>query len=149
MDDAKRVVQASAVIDAPAAEIFEQIADPSCQPAWDGNDNLSFAAPGQRVQGSGDVFVMITTKGHERHNHVRDFVEGRLIAWAPSEPGQEPPGHLWRWELLPVDEQRTIVTHTYDWSQLRDEQRFERARATTADRLQASIDRLAATLGSN
>lgn len=149
MDDAKRIVQASAIIDAPAEEIFEQIADPSLQPAWDGNDNLSFAAPGQRVRSVGEVFVMTTTNGKERHNHVRGFDEGRLIAWAPSEPGQEPPGHVWRWELLPLDEQRTEVTHTYDWSELHDEQRFERARATTADRLQASIDLLAATLGSN
>ena len=55
-----------------------------------------------------------------------------------------PPGHLWRWELDPVDQTRTRVTHTYDWTRLTDEQRLPRARATTAERLQASIDRLAA-----
>ncbi len=58
--------------------------------------------------------------------------------------GKEPPGHLWRWELEPLDDGRTLVTHTYDWSQLTDEQRLPRARATTSDKLQASIDRLAA-----
>ncbi len=36
------------------------------------------------------------------------------------------------------------MTHTYDWTQLTDEKRLARARATTADRLQASLDRLAA-----
>jgi hypothetical protein len=36
------------------------------------------------------------------------------------------------------------VTHTYDWTQLEDEQRVPRARATTADKLRASLDRLAA-----
>jgi hypothetical protein len=36
-----------------------------------------------------------------------------------------------------------LVRHTYDWSELTDPKRFERARATTADRLRASVDRLA------
>jgi hypothetical protein len=35
------------------------------------------------------------------------------------------------------------VTCTYDWTRLTDENRLPRARATTADRLQASLDRLA------
>jgi hypothetical protein len=62
----------------------------------------------------------------------------------PAEPGQEPPGHLWRWELEPISPSRTRVTHTYDWTQLTDAKRFPRARATTADKLQASLVRLAA-----
>ncbi len=57
---------------------------------------------------------------------------------------EAPPGHLWRWELEPVDPSHTRVTHTYDWTQLTDESRFARARATTADSLRASLDRLAA-----
>jgi hypothetical protein len=78
-----------------------------------------------------------------RENHVVEFEEGRLIAWRPSEPGSPPPGHLWRWQLEPLDGGRTRVTHTYDWSRLTDESRFERARATTADKLSASLTRLA------
>jgi len=73
-----------------------------------------------------------------------EFEEGRRIAWRPAEPGQRPPGHLWRWELKPIDESRTSVTHTYDWSQLTDAKRLARARATTDAKLQASVDRLAA-----
>ena len=91
-----------------------------------------------------DVFVMTLTVGSERENHVVEFEEGRRIAWTPAEPGKVPPGHLWRWELEPVDASRTRVTHTYDWTRLTDEGRLPRARATTADRLQASLDRLAA-----
>jgi hypothetical protein len=90
------------------------------------------------------MFSMTLTGGEVRHNHVVEFEEGRLIAWIPSEPGQRPPGHLWRWELAPVDASHTLVTHTYDWTQLTDERRFQRARATTADKLRASLDRLAA-----
>ena len=86
---------------------------------------------------------MRTTKGDVRDNHVVEFEEDRRIAWQPAEPGRAPPGQLWRWELEPIEQLRTRVTHTYDWTQLTDERRFTRARATTADRLQASLDRLA------
>ncbi|GAB3756294.1 SRPBCC family protein [Yimella radicis] len=142
-----RVVSATRDIDAPADVIFELIADPARQPEWDGNDNLSKAAAGQRVRQVGDVFRMTTTKGKERDNHVVEFEEGRLIAWKPSGVGEPQAGHLWRWELEPIDTGSTRVTHTYDWTGLTDEQRFERARWTTSERLLGSIDRLAAAVG--
>ena len=137
------VVSASCEIAAPADKISELIADPSLQPRWDGNDNLAEAPTDQRVRAVGDVFTMTITMGSIRENHVVEFEEGRLIAWRPSEPGKEPPGHLWRWELEPLDGSRTLVTHTYDWSRLTDEMRLPRARATTADKLQLSMERLA------
>jgi len=112
-----RVVSVSREISAEPGRIFELIADPAQQPSWDGNDNLAQAPAGQRVRRAGEVFTMTLTRGMIRENHVVEFEEGRRIAWRPAEPGQRPPGHLWR---------------------------FERARATTAGRLQASLDRLAA-----
>jgi len=141
---APQVVSATREIAATAEAIFELIADPSMQPRWDGNDNLSAAPAGQRVRAVGDVFTMALTRGGVRENHVVEFEEGRLIAWRPAEPGKAPPGHLWRWTLTPHDAGHTLVTHTYDWTQLTDEGRFERARATTAERLGASLDGLAA-----
>ncbi len=140
--EAPRVVCACREVAASAGRIFELIADPASQPRWDGNDNLAEAPGGQRVRALGEVFLMTTTKGHLRENHVVEFDEGRLIAWRPAEPGQQPPGHLWRWELEPIDPSRTRVTHTYDWTALNDETRLARARATTADKLHASLDRL-------
>jgi uncharacterized protein YndB with AHSA1/START domain len=137
------VVTAGRDIAATPAEIFELIADPAQQPRWDGNDNLAAAPAGQRVGAVGDVFAMTLTAGSVRHNHVVEFVEQRRIAWRPSEPGRSAPGHLWRWELEPIDDRLTRVTHTYDWSQLIDEQRIPRARATTTQMLRASLDRLA------
>jgi uncharacterized protein YndB with AHSA1/START domain len=141
-----RILSASREINAHAGTIFELIADPAVQPSWDGNDNLGEAAPGQRVHGVGDVFVMTLGSGSVRDNRVVEFTEGALIAWMPGDVGQEPAGHLWRWELEPVDETRTLVTHTYDWTGLPDdapEPRLERARSTSTDNLQASLDRLA------
>jgi uncharacterized protein YndB with AHSA1/START domain len=138
-----RVVSTSREIAAEPGQIFELIADPAQQPRWDGNDNLAEAAAGQRVRQPGDVFTMRLTGGAMRENHVVEFDEGRRIAWMPAEVGRERPGHLWRWELEPIGAARTRVTHTYDWTGLTDENRFATARATTTDKLQASLDRLA------
>ena len=143
-ENSERVVMATREIASNAERIFELIADRAQQPRWDGNDNLAEAADGQRVRALGEVFIITTTKANVRENHVVEFEEGRRIAWKPAERGQEPPGHLWRWELEPVQRSRTRVTHTYDWSQLTDAGRFPRARWTTAERLKASLDRLAA-----
>jgi uncharacterized protein YndB with AHSA1/START domain len=142
--DVPRVVSASCEIAAGPEQIFELIADPAQQPRWDGNENLAEAAAGQRVRGVGDVFSMTLTGGAVRENHVVEFDEGRRIAWTPAEPGRQPPGHLWRWELEPAGASRTRVTQTYDWTRLTDEKRLVRARATTVARLQASLDRLTA-----
>jgi len=143
-DSAPRIVSATRDIAASAERIFELIADPALQPSWDGNDNLAESAAGQRVHRVGDVFTTRLTLGADRHNHVVEFTEGHRIAWCPSEPDSEPPGHRWRWELTPVSSTRTSVTHTYDWTELSDPKRLARARATTPDRLRASMDRLAA-----
>ncbi len=139
-----RVIVASREIAADAGRIFDLIADPAQQPRWDGNENLGQAAAGQRVRRAGDVFMMTLLSGKIRENHVVEFDEGRLIAWTPAEPGQPPPGHLWRWELEPAGPSRTRAIHTYDWTRLTDESRLARARATTADKLGYSLDRLAA-----
>ncbi len=142
-DDAPRVVRASREVEAPAALLFDLVADPGQQPRWDGNDNLASAEPGQRVRAVGDVFRTTLTNGGVRENHVVEFEVGRLLAWRPSEVGRRPPGHLWRWEFEALSPGRTSVTHTYDWTLLEDRNRLPRARATTPERLLASLDRLA------
>lgn len=139
-----RIVTASREVAASAEKLFDLIADPTQQPRWDGNSNLSRAGSEQRVARVGDVFLMHLTSGGVRENHVVEFVENRRIAWRPAEPGKQPPGHLWRWELEPLGESRTRVTHTYDWTQLNDPKRLSRARRTTEENLLASLNKLAA-----
>jgi uncharacterized protein YndB with AHSA1/START domain len=138
------IVSATRVVSASAERIFDLIAEPSMQPSWDGNNNLAAAAPGQRVHRVGDVFKTTLTSGAVRENHVVEFIEGAKIAWRPAEPGKRPPGHLWRWELNPINATLTSVTHTYDWTELTDSTRLQRARSTTPDMLRESMDRLAA-----
>lgn len=137
-------MSASREIAAAPDVIFELIADPAQQPRWDGNGNLTEAAAGQRVRAVGDVFRMMVHSGTVRENHIVEFEEGRRIAWLPSEEGKAPPGHLWRWEIEPLGDSCSRVTHTYDWTNLTEEKRLVRAKATTADNLAASIERLAA-----
>lgn len=142
-----RVVSYERVIQARPQQLFALIADPSAQPRFDGNNNLATAAHGQRVRAVGDLFTMTLTGGAVRENHVVEFEEARRIAWRPAEPGRQPPGHLWRWEFVALDDAHTLIRHTYDWTELTDPQRFERARATTTTQLQASVDRLVAATG--
>ncbi len=137
------VVSASAEIAAGAPTVFELIADPTRQPEWDGNDNL-VASTSERVRQVDDVFEMTNTNGRVRENHIVEFTEGRLLAWRPSAVGEPQPGHLWRWDVEPLGDGSCYVTHTYDWSQLTDDSRMERARGTTSAMLQASLERLKA-----
>ena len=58
-------------------------------------------------------------------------------------PGARAAGSLVAMAAGILEESRTLVTHTYDWSRLTDEMRLPIARAMTADKLRASIDRLA------
>jgi len=141
--EVERIVKASRPVSASAERIFGLIADPSIQPSWDGNNNLASAAPGQRVRQVGDIFKMTLTNGAVRENHVVEFIEGSIIAWRPAEPKKLPPGHLWRWEVKPINPTLTTVTHTYDWTELTDSTRLAKAQSTTAEMLRESIDRLA------
>ena len=143
MDKENRVVSASRDIAAPGETVFELIADPRRQPEWDGNDNLVEIITGDHIRGVGESFAMRTTKGNHRDNLVVDFEEGRRIAWRPGNEGEAPAGHEWRWEVVPLEDGSSRVTHTYDWTELTDEARMPRARATQEPQLRASLDRLA------
>jgi hypothetical protein len=143
MTEDSRVASCERRVDAPASAVFELIADPARQPEWDGNGNLGSSPEGQRIHAVGDTFVTILTKGTRRESLVVEFEEGRRIAWLPiDELTGSPPGHLWRYELEPLADGHTLVRLTYDWSNLSDPSRVARARATTAERLAASLIRL-------
>jgi len=141
--DPEGIVTATRAMSASAERIFALIAEPSSQPSWDGNNNLASSAPGQRVHQVGDVFKTTLTNGAVRENHVVEFIENTKIAWLPAEPGKQPAGHLWRWELSEINSTLTTVTHTYDFTALTDAKRLEKARSTTAEMLRESMDNLA------
>ena len=127
VSEEQRVVTASRDIAAPAELIFELIADPSRQPRWDGNDNLSEAEPGQRVRAVGDVFTMTLTPGQVRENHVSSSSRAAASPGGPPRPAPAP-GHLWRWVLEPIDAAARGDAHLR-LDAAHDEKRLRRARA--------------------
>ncbi|MBC6448204.1 SRPBCC family protein [Actinokineospora xionganensis] len=113
---APRQVSDTRVIDAPAAEIFELLADPAKHPLIDGSGTvLSARGTGSRRLKLGDKFGMDMKMGRQYKilNTVVEFEENRLIAWRHFY------GHRWRWQLRDLGDGRTEVTETFDWSTAR------------------------------
>ena len=106
-------VSETRVIDAPASEIFALLTDPAQHPRLDGSGTVLAVQPGgpQRLT-LGTQFGMDMKIGapYKITNTVVEFEQDRLIAWRHFN------GHRWRWQLEPLDDGRTQVTETFDWS---------------------------------
>ena len=121
-------VSVSRSIAAPAARIFQVLADPANHPALDGSGMLR-VAPGQLLPSQvGDTFTMAMylpdLGDYLMINRITDFEQDRRIAWEPT-PGDavasqnaELPvgasqGYSWGFQLQPGDD-TTIVTELFD-----------------------------------
>lgn len=131
------------------ARLFAVLCDPGRHAALDGSDMVRRAVTSDRITKVGDVFRMVVyhpaVGEYQTDNHVVEFEPLRKIAWATSAVDAEPAGWRWIWEL--GDEGGTTeVTHTYDWSRVRDEAVLERVSfpLVTAQQMETSIERLAA-----
>ncbi len=132
-----------------ANQLFAVLSDPERHAAIDGSGMVRGAATRERITGVGDVFRMVVyhpaVGEYQTDNHVVEFEPLRRIAWAPSTVGGEPAGWRWIWDL--GDEAEfTVVTHTYDWSRVIDEEVLKRVTfpLVSAEQMQTSIERLAA-----
>jgi hypothetical protein len=108
-------ISRSAEVNAPADEIFAIVADPRRHHDLDGSGTVLEAIEGQERLTSGARFsVRMKQYGvpYRITSKVTDFTEGRVVEW------QHPLGHRWRWELTPLSERATLVTETFDYSQL-------------------------------
>lgn len=108
---APRNASARRLVPAPAAEVFELLATPARHPLIDGSGTVT--AVQERTPerlSSGARFGMEMRWGlpYKILNEVVEFEEGRRIAW------RHFAGHVWRYELEPLDESRTRVTETFD-----------------------------------
>jgi uncharacterized protein YndB with AHSA1/START domain len=108
----KRSVSHSAVIDAPADEIFAILTDARQHPEFDGSGSVKsvLSAPEKLELGSSFGMRMHLLAPYVIKNKVVEYEPDRLIAW------RHFGGHRWRYELEPVSEGRTRVTETFDWS---------------------------------
>jgi len=107
---APRTTGARIVIEAPAQQIFDLIADPRCHPLFDGSGTLqgSISGPLRLHLGAKFGMAMKIKVPYRITNTVVAFEEGRKISWS----------HLmkWRWsyELRDLGGGKTEVTETFD-----------------------------------
>jgi uncharacterized protein YndB with AHSA1/START domain len=110
MSDSK--VSHSVVVDAPPEVIFNVLADPARHSEIDGSDSVKGAVRNPRRLRKGAKFRMRMHRYGVPYlitNTVVEFEENRRIAW------RHIGRHVWRWELEPVEGNRTRVTETFDW----------------------------------
>jgi len=107
-----RKVSVTRVIDAPAAKIFAVLADPRQHSVIDGSGTVKGNVSGPDHLELGSKFGMKMRWGvpYRIRSKVVEYDENRRIAWAHL--GK----HRWRYELEPLDDGRTRVTETFDWS---------------------------------
>lgn len=101
------------MIGAPPEAIFEVLTDPSLHPVIDGSGSVRNILVGaDRLTGVGDAWWMAMLIGvpYVIRNVVVEYEQDRLIAW------RHVGRHRWRYELEPLDDGRTRVTETFDWS---------------------------------
>jgi hypothetical protein len=97
-------------INAPSHDIFEFLADPRRHGQFDGSGTVRSAVQGPDRLSLGAVFSMSMKikVPYRTVNTVREFQEGRRIAWGHFNR------HLWRYELEQQDDFTTVVTETFD-----------------------------------
>jgi uncharacterized protein YndB with AHSA1/START domain len=98
------------IVDAPAAEVFDVLADPAQHSAFDGSGTVQSLASGPERLALGSRFGMRmrVRVPYRTDNTVVEFDEGRRIAWCHVNR------HRWRYELEPLADGSTLVTETFD-----------------------------------
>jgi uncharacterized protein YndB with AHSA1/START domain len=148
MASARDIVTVERVIPAPAAAIFDVLADPGRHPEIDGSGTVRRTRPGHAARlSAGATFTVDMHRGldYKMLNTVTEFEEGRRIAWSPkpaSGRGGRFVGRIWRYELEQVDG-GTRVCETWDIS--REAGRFLLRRldaGRTRENMEKSLERL-------
>ena len=113
-------------IEAPAEQLFALLADSANHPLIDGSGMVREPAPGVKVSGTGDVFMINMHNDRDGNYQVRnvvvDYLAGRRLVWAPMMPTSDPEEqhsvdqerYEWGYELTPDGPGATIVTETFD-----------------------------------
>jgi uncharacterized protein YndB with AHSA1/START domain len=157
MHDSQQL-EVTETVAAPPEKVFALLADPSRHTEIDGAGMLRGLASGRSpISGIGDSFVMNMNQDglgdYQMRNEVVDFEPNRRIVWAPSihPPGAlsqvigdlDPSGYCWSWELEPTAAGGTRLTHTYDWSGVRDQRALPLFPRVTEKHMADSIRRIA------
>ncbi len=115
VDAGPRKVSRAAEVRAPAAELFEIVADPYRHAELDGSGTVVGAVTGpRRLSADAQFSVRMKQYGapYKITSRVTGFTEGQVVEW------RHPLGHRWRWEFAPLPDGSTRVTETFDYSQV-------------------------------
>ena len=110
--DPSKIVSRSVIVPAPAADIFNLLADPRRHGEIDGSGSVKAADINAPERLSLDATFGMQMKiglSYKITNTVVEFEEGKTIAW------RHFGGHIWRYILEPVDG-GTKVTEQFDWN---------------------------------
>jgi hypothetical protein len=116
VDAGPRTVSRSVVVNAPAHDLFTLLADPHRHSDVDGSGTVRNTVSGPRRLTHGARFsVAMKLYGipYRITSTVTAIEEDRLVEW------QHPAGHRWRWQFAEVENGRTQVTETFDYSTVR------------------------------
>jgi len=119
----QNVVSVERVIAAPAAKIFELLANPDRHHDIDGSGSVRNAKESTTRLAMGSEFGMQMRLGirYSTHNVIIEFDEGKRIAWQTGPTGIQGRffgGRIWRYELEPTaDGSGTLVRESWDITQ--------------------------------
>jgi uncharacterized protein YndB with AHSA1/START domain len=121
-------VSVSRRIAAPAAAIWELVADPAGHVRIDGSGMLEAAADARPITAVGDTFDIHMDRTplndipglvkYSVRNTVTRFEPGRLVEWTIGGIDQPPLGHVYGWALESVGDGETEVTNYCDWTNI-------------------------------
>jgi Polyketide cyclase / dehydrase and lipid transport len=105
-------VSATAVVDAPPAEVFDFLRRPENHAVVSGDESVRGKISGPELLDRESKFTMRmkVVAPYRVTSKVVEFEEDRVIAWCHFG------GHRWRWELEPVGDAQTRLTETFDQS---------------------------------
>jgi hypothetical protein len=115
VDTGHRKVSRVAEVHARAAELFDIVADPHRHGELDGSGTVMDTVDGPRRLAQDARFsVKMKQYGlpYRITSQVTDFEDGHVVEW------RHPLGHRWRWEFTPSSDDSTLVTETFDYSQI-------------------------------
>jgi hypothetical protein len=133
MGEGSKRVEASRRMEAPAARIFEIVANPQRHMEFDGSDMLRGAILDHPISEVGDTFTMKMHRLGDDYlmlNYVVEFEPDRRIFWepAPGDPSRAenddpakvgiPAGYRWGYVLAPDGDDATVVTEVFDYGPL-------------------------------
>ncbi len=142
----------SRIFEASPSTVFRIICDPEMHVEIDGSGMLQAAPESKPVTAVGDEFELdmdreplgdLPMGKYKALNTVTKIVQDELLEWNVGSKERGPFGHVYGWEISPVDSTHTEVTNYCDWTNTPERARDKFPIVPDA-MMQRSVDNLAA-----